>query len=206
MIGDAMPHLDSASSRHRTPPPLGTASSRSLARTDLVPSWCQRGRPMLEAAYHQAAIYFPFSDVMVANPYADIAKGLELAFYIRAVAGDRRRHDRHGRVRRPRRVRADLDRRRRQAAPDGPRDLPKGSAGPPPPGGVLELEGRRERAAGAFTSARAAKAKRMPFAHPDPAPRRRPRPRLHHRNRNEEERHEEMDRRRPRGATDHSAF
>ena len=36
----------------------------------------------LEAAYHQAAIYFPFSDVMVADPYADLAKGLELAFYI----------------------------------------------------------------------------------------------------------------------------
>ncbi len=36
----------------------------------------------LEAAYHQAAICFPFSDVIVADPYADIVKGLELAFYI----------------------------------------------------------------------------------------------------------------------------
>ncbi len=35
----------------------------------------------LEAAYHSAAIYFPFADVIVADPYADIADGLELAFY-----------------------------------------------------------------------------------------------------------------------------
>jgi hypothetical protein len=37
---------------------------------------------MLEAAYHNAAIYFPFSDVIVAEPYKDIADGLTLAFYI----------------------------------------------------------------------------------------------------------------------------
>ena len=37
---------------------------------------------VLEAAYHSAAIYFPFADVMVADPYGDIAKSLELAFYI----------------------------------------------------------------------------------------------------------------------------
>ena len=36
----------------------------------------------LEAAYHSAAIYFPFTDVMVADPYKHIADGLELAFYI----------------------------------------------------------------------------------------------------------------------------
>jgi hypothetical protein len=36
----------------------------------------------LEAAYHSAAIYFPFTDVIVADPYKDIAEGLELAFYI----------------------------------------------------------------------------------------------------------------------------
>src|SRR5262249_43756765 len=36
----------------------------------------------LEAAYHTAAIYFPFTDAMVADPYGDIAKNLELAFYI----------------------------------------------------------------------------------------------------------------------------
>ncbi len=36
----------------------------------------------LEAAYHSAAIYFPFTDVIVADPYKDIAEGMDLAFYI----------------------------------------------------------------------------------------------------------------------------
>ena len=36
----------------------------------------------LQAAYESAAIYFPFTDVIVANPYQDIADGLKLAFYI----------------------------------------------------------------------------------------------------------------------------
>ena len=36
----------------------------------------------LEEAYHTAATYFPFSDVIVADPYKDIADGLRLAFYI----------------------------------------------------------------------------------------------------------------------------
>ena len=36
----------------------------------------------LAAAYDSAAIYFPFMDVVVADPYKDIAEGLKLAFYI----------------------------------------------------------------------------------------------------------------------------
>jgi hypothetical protein len=36
----------------------------------------------LEAAYQTAAIYFPFSDVIVADPYKDLADGLKHAFYI----------------------------------------------------------------------------------------------------------------------------
>ncbi len=36
----------------------------------------------LKAAYDNAAIYFPFSDVIVTDPYKDIAKGLKIAFYI----------------------------------------------------------------------------------------------------------------------------
>jgi len=36
----------------------------------------------LEAAYDSAAFYFPFTDVIVADPYKDIADGLKLAFYI----------------------------------------------------------------------------------------------------------------------------
>jgi hypothetical protein len=36
----------------------------------------------LEAAFHSAAIYFPFTDVVVTDPYKDIADGLTLAYYI----------------------------------------------------------------------------------------------------------------------------
>jgi hypothetical protein len=36
----------------------------------------------LEEADHAAAIYFPFSDVIVTDPYKDIAEGLRVAFYI----------------------------------------------------------------------------------------------------------------------------
>lgn len=37
---------------------------------------------MLAAAYDSAAIYFPFTDLMVADPYKDIADGLKHAFYV----------------------------------------------------------------------------------------------------------------------------
>ena len=37
---------------------------------------------MLEAAYHAAAIYFPFTDVIVADPYKDLASQLKIAFVI----------------------------------------------------------------------------------------------------------------------------
>lgn len=36
----------------------------------------------LKAAYDTAAIYFPFSDVVVTDPYKDISEGLTVAFYI----------------------------------------------------------------------------------------------------------------------------
>ena len=36
----------------------------------------------LKAAYDSAAIYFPFTNMIVADPYKDIADGLILAFYI----------------------------------------------------------------------------------------------------------------------------
>ena len=44
----------------------------------------------LEAIYHRAAIYFPFTDLIVNNPYADLAPGLQHAYYIgqsRVVGG-----------------------------------------------------------------------------------------------------------------------
>ena len=37
---------------------------------------------MLKAAFDSAAIYFPFTDLIVADPYQDIADGLTVAFYI----------------------------------------------------------------------------------------------------------------------------
>jgi len=37
---------------------------------------------VLQQAYHQADIYFPFTDVVVADPYRDIADGLRVAFYV----------------------------------------------------------------------------------------------------------------------------
>lgn len=36
----------------------------------------------LEAAYHSAGTYFPFTDLIVADPYKDMAKGLKLAYYM----------------------------------------------------------------------------------------------------------------------------
>lgn len=36
----------------------------------------------LKAAYDSAAIYFPFSDLIVTDPYKDVSDGLVLAFYI----------------------------------------------------------------------------------------------------------------------------
>jgi len=37
---------------------------------------------MLETVYHQAAIYFPFDDLIVTDPYGDLAPGLQHAYYI----------------------------------------------------------------------------------------------------------------------------
>jgi hypothetical protein len=36
----------------------------------------------LEAAFKLAGIYFPFTDVIVTDPYKDIADGLSLAYYV----------------------------------------------------------------------------------------------------------------------------
>src|SRR5271169_486533 len=36
----------------------------------------------MEAAYHLSGTYFPFDDLIVADPYQDMAEGLKLAYYI----------------------------------------------------------------------------------------------------------------------------
>jgi hypothetical protein len=37
---------------------------------------------MLEAVYHSAGIFFTFTDLVVADPYKDMAEGLTLAYYV----------------------------------------------------------------------------------------------------------------------------
>jgi hypothetical protein len=47
---------------------------------------------MLKAAYDRAALYFPFTDVIVADPYRALADGLKLAFIVgqsRVIGGTR---------------------------------------------------------------------------------------------------------------------
>jgi len=125
---------------------------------------------MLEAAYHYAAIYFPFTDLIVADPYGDIAKDLELAFYIgqsRVVGGvttDMVAYGVHGvfvqvwigaEDKLPRRARAlfskDPLQLRHQA------DFADWQLGLPVQPGT-------------FASTRAATARRIPFANPDAPP------------------------------------
>jgi hypothetical protein len=124
----------------------------------------------LEVAYRSAAIYFPFTDVMVADPYGDIAKSLELAFYVgqsRVVGGTKTDIVAYAgdgvfvqmwigaEDKLPRRARAvfrnDPLRLRHQV------EFSSWKLGPAVPAGI-------------FASARAANAKRIPFAHPDPKP------------------------------------
>ena len=124
----------------------------------------------LKVAYDTAAIYFPFTDVLVADPYKDIAEGLRRAFYIGqsrlvggtttdmvAIANDRvfvqiwiGAEDKL-----PRRMRAlfltDSARLRHEV------DFSNWKLDSPVP-------------AGTFASARASSAKRVPFARPDPQP------------------------------------
>ena len=146
----------------------GRVRARRESRRD-----CQRPSDVdaaLEAAYDSAAIYFPFTDVMVADPYEDIAEALELAFYIgqSGWSGERRQTSWPTPARR---VRADVGRRRGQAAPDGPRRLPQRSAAVASPGGLLRLETRRRRFDGRLRILERRQGQAIPFAHPDPMPR-----------------------------------
>jgi hypothetical protein len=76
----------------------------------------------LMAAYNKAAIFFPFTDLLVADPYrADRWRDPRVLH--RPVGRGRRREDRDGGVGQQGRVPADLDRRRRQAAAAGPRGV-----------------------------------------------------------------------------------
>lgn len=122
----------------------------------------------LEAAYHSAAIYFPFTDVIVTDPYKHIADGLELAFYIgqsRVVGGtttDMVAYATHG-VFVQMWIGADdkLPRMARAVFRNDPLRLRH----------QVEFSNwqlGRAVPASTFASASAARAKRIPFAHPNP--------------------------------------
>ena len=55
------------------------APAENLVATAVAPATTDA---TLAAAYDAAAIYFPFTDLIVADPYADLAEGLKVAFYI----------------------------------------------------------------------------------------------------------------------------
>jgi len=125
---------------------------------------------MLEAAYQSHGTYFPFADAIVADPYGDIAKGLELAFYVgqsKVVGGTTTdivvyagdgvfvqmwigAQDKLPRMARAVFVKDPLQLRHQVEFSS------------------WKLDGAVP--AGAFASSRAATAKRIPFAHPDPGP------------------------------------
>jgi hypothetical protein len=122
----------------------------------------------LKAAFDSAAIYFPFTDLVVADPYADIADTLKTAFYIgqsNVVAGtttDMVAYVTDGVfVQIWIGAEDELPRRLRAVYRDDPAQLRH----------QMELSNWQLDAhvpAGAFTSASAAGAKRIEFARPDP--------------------------------------
>lgn len=130
--------------------------------------------PSIDAAlrmlYESAAVYLPFTDVIVADPWADIAEGIEVAFVIgqSQVVGDTTTDIvavAAGRSFQQIWIGADdhLPRRIRAIYAHDPSLLRHD----------LELSGWKLDGAvpdGAFTSSSAAGAKRIPFARPDPKP------------------------------------
>ncbi len=55
------------------------APAENLVATSPAPATIDT---MLEAAYKLSGQYFPFTDVIVTDPYGDLAKGLKLAYYV----------------------------------------------------------------------------------------------------------------------------
>ena len=125
---------------------------------------------MLRVAFHSAAIYYPFADVIVADPYKDIADGLTVAFYIgqSSVVGGTTTDMvafAHDDVLVQVWIGASdkLPRRSRAIYRNDPTQLRH----------QMDLSNWKLDAAipaGSFTSARAATAKRIPFARPEPVP------------------------------------
>ncbi len=122
----------------------------------------------LRAAFESAAIYFPFSDLIVADPFKDIADGLVVAFYIgqsNEVGGTTTdmvafAHD-DVLVQVWIGVKDKLPRRSRAIYGNDPAQLRHQMD-------VSNWKLDVAVPAGAFASARAAAAKRIPFARPEP--------------------------------------
>src|SRR5262249_52455725 len=123
----------------------------------------------LRVAFQRAAIYYPFADLIVVDPYKDIANGLKVAFYVgrsNEVGGTTTdmvvfAHD-NVLVQMWIGVKDQLPRRSRAIYSDDPTQLRH----------QMELSNWRLDApvpAGTFTSAPAPTAERSPFAPPDPA-------------------------------------
>ncbi len=55
------------------------APAENLVATAVAPATIDA---TLAAAFDSAAIYFPFTDLLVADPYKDLAEGLQVAFYV----------------------------------------------------------------------------------------------------------------------------
>src|SRR3982750_3258780 len=69
------------------PPPSSIMTARKSWLMHRLKIWSRSRMPhridaALEQAYHSAAIYFPFADWTVADPYKEISDGLTLAYYI----------------------------------------------------------------------------------------------------------------------------
>lgn len=58
---------------------MAYAPAENLVATADAPSTIDA---TLEQAYHSAAIYFPFADWIVADPYKEMSEGMKLAYYI----------------------------------------------------------------------------------------------------------------------------
>lgn len=124
----------------------------------------------LKMAYESAAIYFPFTDVLVADPYADLAPSLERVFYVgqsRVVGGTTTdvigvvTADHFGQMW----IGAEdkLPRAYRVTFLDDPARLRQAAV-------FSNWKLDEEIDADAFSSSDAAKAKKIPFARPDPQP------------------------------------
>ena len=117
------------------------APAENLIATAVAPATIDA---TLAAAFDSAAIYFPFTDLVVADPYKDLAEGLEVAFYIgqsKEVGGTTTDMVAFANSRC---VRADLDRRGRQAAAQTARGLSERSGAAAPRHGSDELDARCE--------------------------------------------------------------